>query len=57
MIKDLADLTPKMQRDIRDLTTMPDSDINTDDIPEITDWADEKRGVFCWHPEKFRFTT
>lgn len=43
MIKDLADLTPDMQREIRDLANMPNSDINTDDIPEITNWADASR--------------
>ena len=46
MSKDTNDLSPEMQREIRDLANMPDSDINTDDIPEVTDWADAKRGVF-----------
>ena len=41
-----SDLTPEMKNEIRDLANMPDSDINTDDIPETTDWADARRGLF-----------
>ena len=46
MSKDTADLSPEGQNEIRDLANMPDSDINTDDIPEITDWSDARRGLF-----------
>ena len=46
MSKDTADLSPEGQSEIRDLANMPDSDINTDDIPEITDWSDARRGLF-----------
>ena len=53
--KDMADLTPKIQREIRDLTNMPESDINTDDIPESTNWADAKRGLF-YRPVKQQIT-
>ena len=55
MSKDTADLSPEMQREIRDLANMPDSDINTDDIPKITDWSDAKRGVF-YRPVKQQIT-
>lgn len=54
MVKDLDDLTPKTRREIRDLANMPDSDINTDDVPEITDWVDVKRGLFFWSSGKTR---
>ena len=46
MSKDKADLSPDTLNEIGDLANMPDSDINTDDIPETTDWADAKRGLF-----------
>ena len=55
MSKDMSDLAPKTQREIRDLTNMPDSDINTDDIPEITNWEDARRGVF-YRPVKQQIT-
>ena len=57
MIKDLADLSPEMQREIRNLANMPDSDINTDDVPEVTNWADARRGLFYRNPGKTRFTS
>ncbi len=46
MSKDTADLSPEMLSEIRDLANMPDCDINTDDIPETTDWTDARRGLF-----------
>ena len=46
MSKDMADLSLEMQSEIRDLANMPDSEINTEDIPETTDWADARRGLF-----------
>ena len=55
MSKDMADLTPESQSEIRDLANMPDSDIDTDDIPEITDLADAKRGMF-YRPVKQQIT-
>lgn len=55
MNKDKADLSPEMQSEIRDLANMPDSDINTDDIPEITDWSDARRGLF-YRPVKRQIT-
>lgn len=55
MSKDMADLTPEMQNEIRDLANMPDSEINTDDVPETSDWADAKRGLF-YRPVKQQIT-
>ena len=55
MSKDTNNLSPEMQREIRDLANMPDSDINTDDVPERTDWSDAKRGVF-YRPVKQQIT-
>lgn len=55
MSKDMDDLSPEMQSEIRDLANMPDSDINTDDIPEITDWSDARRGLF-YRPVKRQIT-
>ena len=53
--KDKDDPSPEMQSEIRDLANMPDSDINTDDIPEITDWSDARRGLF-YRPVKRQIT-
>lgn len=55
MSKDMADLSPEMQSEIHNLANMPDSDINTDDVPEITDWADARRGLF-YRPVKQQIT-
>lgn len=55
MSKDMADLSPEIQSEIRDLGNMPDSEINTDDVPEITDWADARRGLF-YRPVKQQIT-
>ncbi len=55
MSKDTGDLSPEMQSEIRDLANLPDSDINTDDVPETTDWADARRGVF-YRPVKRQIT-
>ena len=46
MSKDFADLSPKAEREIRNLANMPDSDVNTDDIPEITNWEEASRVLF-----------
>lgn len=37
-------ITPKMQEELRALSSMPDNDIDTSDIPEITDWSKAVRG-------------
>lgn len=55
MSKDKADLSTESQSEIRDLANMPDSDINTDDIPETTDWAEARRGLF-YRPVKRQIT-
>ena len=35
----------KLQAEIDALMTLPDDQIQTDDIPEARDWSDAKRGV------------
>lgn len=57
MIKDFADLSSKTEREIRNLSNMPGSDINTEDVSEITDWAEARRGLFYRNPGKTRFTS
>ena len=39
-------LTPEQQAEIDALKTMPDDEIDTSDIPEVTDWSNAKRGMF-----------
>ena len=52
MSKGKPDLSTEMKNEIRDLANLPDSDINTDDIPETTDWADAWRGLF-YRPDNY----
>lgn len=39
-------LTPKQQAEIDTLKAMSDDEIDTSDIPEVTDWSNAKRGMF-----------
>ena len=39
-------LTPEQQAEIDTLKAMPDDEIDTSDIPEVTDWSNAKRGMF-----------
>ena len=55
MRKDISELPAAMQDELRALSKMPDSEINTDDIPEILDWSGARRGVF-YRPVKQQIT-
>ena len=55
MKKDISELPPDMQDELRALADKPDSEINTDDIPEILDWSDARRGTF-YRPVKQQIT-
>jgi hypothetical protein len=39
-------LTSKQKAQLAALSTMPDDQIDTDDIPEVQDWSGAKRGMF-----------
>ena len=45
MKKDIAELPPDVQEEIRALEALPDDQIDTTDAPEILDWSDARRGV------------
>ena len=47
MKKEMADLPPDVQAQIRALEALPDDQVDTSDAPEILDWSDARRGVFC----------
>lgn len=55
MKKDISKLPSNMQAEILALADKADSEINTDDIPEILDWSDAKRGLF-YRPVKQQIT-
>ena len=55
MKKNLTELPPDMQAELRALADKPDEEINTDDIPEILDWSGGKRGMF-YRPVKRQIT-
>ena len=46
MKKDITELPPDVQTQIRTLEAMPDDQIDTTDAPEILDCSDARRGVF-----------
>ena len=48
-------LTDKQQAELRALEALPDDQIDTSDIPEISDWSDARRGLF-YRPVKQRRT-
>jgi uncharacterized protein (DUF4415 family) len=39
-------LTPKLQAELEALAALPDSDIDTTEMPPITDWSNAVRGPF-----------
>ena len=43
--KDMTELPPDFQAQIRALGDLPEDQIDTSDAPEILDWADARRGV------------
>ena len=55
MKKDMSELPPEVQAQIRALESLPDDQIDTADAPEILDWSDAKRGVF-YRPVKQQIT-
>ena len=55
MKKDITELPPDIQAQIRALGDLPDDQIDTTDAPEVLDWSDAKRGVF-YRPVKRQIT-
>ena len=45
----------ELKAEIDALAALPDDQIQTDDIPEVLDWSDAKRGVF-YRPVKQQIT-
>ena len=45
-----TDLTPSQAAELEALAAMPDEDIDTSDIPEITEFSNPRRGVFAGSP-------
>ena len=39
-------MTDQQKAELAALTAMSDDEIDTSDIPEVTDWSNAKRGVF-----------
>ena len=46
MTKEYSELPPKVQAQLRALDALPDEQIDTTDIPEVTDWSGAQRGVY-----------
>ena len=48
-------LSPEQQAEIDTLAALPDEQIDTQDIPEVSDWSEAKRGMF-YRPIKQQIT-
>lgn len=48
-------LTAQQKADLAALDTLPDSEIDTSDIPEVVNWPDAQRGLF-YRPVKKQIT-
>lgn len=48
-------LTPKQKAQLKALEALGDDEIDTSDIPEVTDWSGAKRGLF-YRPVKQQLT-
>ncbi len=46
MRKAISNLTAEQKAELEALAALPDDQVNTDDIPEVTDWSDAQRGLF-----------
>ena len=55
MKKEMTDLPPDVQAQIRALEVLSDDQIDTTDAPEVVDWSDARRGVF-YRPVKQQIT-
>ena len=55
MKKEITELPPEVQEQIRALEALPDDQIDMTDAPEILDWSDAMRGVF-YRPVKKQIT-
>ena len=55
MKRDMTELPPDLQQQIRALEDLADDQIDTTDAPEILDWSDARRGVF-YRPVKQQIT-
>ena len=55
MKKEITELPPEVQEQIRVLEALPDDQIDTTDAPEILDLSDAMRGVF-YRPVKKQIT-
>ena len=55
MKKDMSELPPDVQKQMRTLGSLSDDAIDTTEAPEILDWSDARRGVF-YRPVKQQIT-
>jgi hypothetical protein len=46
MKTEISKLNTQPKAELEALVALPDDQINTDEIPEVRDWSDAKRGMF-----------
>jgi uncharacterized protein (DUF4415 family) len=55
MKKEISNLTAAQESELKTLAALPEEQIDTDDVPEVTDWSGGKRGLF-YRPVKKQIT-
>ena len=48
----VSDLTPGQRAELEALMDLPEDEIDTDDIPEILEWRNPRRGLFAGSPSQ-----
>ncbi len=46
-MQERVELTHEQRPEIEALEWLPDDQVDTTDVPEVLDWSDARRGVFC----------
>lgn len=55
MKKTTSNLSAEQQAELEALAALPEDQIQTDDMPEVLDWSDARRGLF-YRPIKQQIT-
>ena len=55
MKKEDLELTDRQKSELNALAVLPEEEIGIDEVPELLDWSDAKRGVF-YRPVKKQIT-
>lgn len=48
----VTELTPSQKAELDALMDLPDEEIDTNDIPEVLEWRNPRRGLFAGSPSR-----